>query len=170
MVWKTGRVLSFLLFCLFSPSHSVATSVCGWMRICTWAAAAPATPSTTAAWQKPPTSESWSWRCGRLAEEVPRPGRVSSSLQSVSSLLVSFININHRGKRKRGRSFIQPHPHKRKSRTVDRRLLDLVRVIESCGCAGMKRAGPMWSCFAADSFLWLWQPGRVLQNRMELSC
>ncbi|XP_031703698.1 nuclear receptor coactivator 7 isoform X1 [Anarrhichthys ocellatus] len=46
------------------------TLVFGWMRICTWVAAAPATPSTTVASQKPTTSGSWSWRCGRSPEKV----------------------------------------------------------------------------------------------------
>lgn len=58
----------FTALCLFLPA--VATLVCGWMRICTWVAAVPATPSTTVASQKLMTSESWSWKCGRSAEEI----------------------------------------------------------------------------------------------------
>lgn len=59
---------------------AVATLDCGWMRTCTWAAAAPATPSTTAASRKPTTSESWSWRCG----SSPEDGETASGLRLLS--------------------------------------------------------------------------------------
>lgn len=49
---------------------SVVTLVYGWMRICILAAAAPASPSTTVASQKPMTFESWIWRPGRSAEDT----------------------------------------------------------------------------------------------------
>lgn len=52
----------------FHPS--VVTLVCGWMRIYTSVAAAPASPSTTVASQKPTTFESWTWKPGRSAEDT----------------------------------------------------------------------------------------------------
>lgn len=73
-VWQKQEKRDFSFFttlCLFLPA--AVTLACGWMRICTWVAAAPATPSITAASQKPTTSASWSWRCGRSAEESERP-------------------------------------------------------------------------------------------------
>lgn len=47
----------------------VVTLVCGWMRICTSAAAAPASRSTTVVCPKPMTFESWTWRLGRSVED-----------------------------------------------------------------------------------------------------
>ncbi|XP_051252276.1 oxidation resistance protein 1 isoform X2 [Dicentrarchus labrax] len=102
----------------------VVTLVCGWMRICTWVAAAPATPSITVASLKPTTSGSWSWRCGHSAEETERP-RCFSLI--ASSLLISFIEtafITER-KNKYSRSFISCQYQPQTSR--------FVCVIKCCG-------------------------------------
>lgn len=69
-------------------AEAVVTLVCGWMRICTWVAAAPATLSATAASRKPTTSEWWSWRCGRSPEET-----AAFLFWLASSPLISFIKF-----------------------------------------------------------------------------
>lgn len=90
--------------------HAVVTLVSGWMRICTWAAAAPATPSITVASQKPTISGSWNWRCGRSVEETYSQTRLAPSLPPPPThpQLICFIKMAFIAEQKRLQKLIHP--------------------------------------------------------------
>lgn len=80
-MWRSGPIT-------LHSVPSVVTLVCGWMRICTWAAAAPASPSTTVASQKLTTFESWTWRLGHSAEDHATQARGAPPTHTITPSLI----------------------------------------------------------------------------------
>ena len=141
------------------------------MRTCTWAAAVPATLLTTAAFQKPTTSASWSWRCGLSAEET--------------GWLFSPTDVCCRWSALIKTAFITEQRHEAARSCIDNVLIvyqkqtaGFIIVIICCGLwsteKGWKLTFPeralMVDCFLiVDSFLWVW-PTWTMLKREELNC
>lgn len=159
-------VLSVIYLTCMPLFPAVVTLVCGWMRIYTWVAAAPATPSITVASQKPTTSESWSWRCGRSAEDAEWSRSFSLTLWLTSSPAQLYQDsIYHWAKTNTAAHSFHGNVHvkkKKNEKKINHKLLDLSVWLSAVDLSELKWPEKGWS---RASWGWLIPVG--LATRLE---